>query len=313
MKKPHRDKKGRFMNPWTDFRRSTLGVFRWKLLSRNRFRKEKKRPVSFRVIPTDFPGLEAVHGDYVAWLGHSTVFMRAGERRIITDPVFWDVLPFFIKRKTPLPVDPDELPQMDYVLISHTHYDHLNNKSVEFLINKFNPVFITGPGYEGYLRRRGIARHVVLDWWDSHSDGPLRITALPVQHWSKRGFFDTDRMLWSSYMVENGGKKYYWIGDTGYFAGFKEVGEKFGGVDLLLAPIGAYEPRWFMKPYHLNPEEAFEVARDVRAGVFIPIHWGTFDLTDEPLWLPLERLKEVAEGEKNPKLVILEHGGHYRP
>ncbi len=105
--------------------------------------------------------------------------------------------------------------------------------------------------------------------------------------------------------------KYYWIGDSGYYEGYKEIGEKFGPIDILFVPVGAYEPRWFMKSYHVNPEEAIQVAKDVQAINFIPIHWGTFDLTDEPLWLPIKHLKEIYKEDSNPKLRVLEHGGHF--
>ncbi len=306
-----RKNNGRFINPWSQKKpRGLRDLVKWLVFSKNIYREDKIQPVEFPVERPDFEKLNNTGRDYIVWLGHSTVLIRAGRKTIITDPVFWDIN-FLIKRKAPFPVEPVKLPRVDYVLISHSHYDHLNTKSVRFLKKHSDPVFITGPGYEKYLGSLSITKHVILDWWESHSAGSLRITALPVQHWSKRTLFDTNKMLWSSYLIESGSIKYYWIGDTGYYEGYSEIGERFGPIDVLMAPIGAYEPRWFMKDHHVNPEEALMIAADVRARKFIPTHWGTFDLTDEPLWLPVKHLKEIYREGKNPELVILNHGGSY--
>ncbi|MBI5598213.1 MAG: MBL fold metallo-hydrolase [Deltaproteobacteria bacterium] len=324
--KKHHGKDGRFFNPWCpDCRRSTIEFLKWRF-SKNPYREEKKNEAGFDAVRPDFSSLDndtgragqlagpagppAGHAGYAVWLGHATVFIKAGGKAIITDPVLWDIS-FFLKRKTPFPVEPERLPHIDYVLISHGHYDHLDTKSVRFLKERFDPVFITAPGYESYFKSIGVSKHIALDWWEEYADGDLRIRALPVQHWSKRGLFDTDTMLWASFLIGHGSKKYYWIGDSGYFEGLKEIGEKFGPMDVMFAPIGAYEPRWFMKTYHMNPEEALQAASDARAKVFIPIHWGTFDLTDEPLSQPLERLRGAyKEGNGPLALKILGHGGH---
>lgn len=311
MKKAHHDDNGRFFNPWTQKRAHPyLKLIKWLVFSRNRFRAEKKEPVSFKVLRPDFNTLNSPGGDCITWLGHSTVLMRLGGKALITDPVFWDVN-LLVRRKTPLPVDPMELPPIDYVLISHSHYDHLDTKSVKFLKKASDPVFITGPGYEGYFKSIGVSKHLVLDWKEEFLAGDVRIVSLPVQHWSKRTLFDTDKMLWCSYLIERGETKYYWIGDTGYYEGYKEIGERWGPIDVLMVPVGAYEPRWFMKNHHVNPEEALKIARDVKARLMIPIHWGTFDLTDEPLSLPIKRLLEVHDAGKDPALVILDHGGTF--
>jgi L-ascorbate metabolism protein UlaG (beta-lactamase superfamily) len=310
--KLHHLEDGSFFNPWcADCSKSFLDLLKWRL-SRNAFREERKKEVRLEVERPDFPGLFKRPGDYIVWLGHSTVLMRVGKMTIITDPVFWDVN-FLIRRKTPLPVEPEKLPRIDYVLVSHNHYDHLNTRSIEFLKERFDPFFVTGPGYEDYFASIGTSKHIVLDWWQKHEADGIRIISLPAHHWSKRGFFDTNSMLWCSFLIEREGVKYYWVGDSGYYSGYREIGGKFGPVDVLLVPIGGYEPRWFMKTYHVNPEEAVEVARDVRAKTFIPIHWGTFDLTDEPLWFPIEHLKEIYKGGKGPALEILNQGGTFFP
>ncbi|MBI5642094.1 MAG: MBL fold metallo-hydrolase [Deltaproteobacteria bacterium] len=308
MRKLHATKDGRFFNPWPGgSRASYLGLVKWLLFSRNKYRAEKKKEATFTVVKPDFKRLEASGKDYLVWLGHSTVLLKIAGKVLITDPVFWDVNPF-IRRKTPLPIDPVSLPKIDFCLISHGHLDHLNTKSIRFLRDHSDPAFITGPGFRSLLKRLGTEKNIVLDWWEEHRANGLKITSLPAQHWSKRGFFDTNRMLWCSFLIEKNGFKYYWIGDSGYFGGFKEIGVEFGPMDILLVPIGAYEPRWFMKRNHLNPEEALQAARDLLAKRVIPIHWGTFDLSDEPLWLPLRRLKEIYDPQKDAPLTILGHG-----
>ncbi len=306
------DKDGRFYNPWTgEAGGSFLDFLRWKL-SENPYAEEKRRGVSFPVARPDFDSLNAVDGDWFVWLGHSTVLMRTGARTIITDPVFWDVN-FLIKRKTPFPVEPAGLPKIDIVLISHSHYDHLDTKSIKFLRDRDDPLFITGPGYEDYFESLGIRRRASLDWSEVYASEGLVITSLPSQHWSKRTPFDGNRKLWCSFLVEHSGKRYVWIGDSGYFPGFTDIGKKYGPVDVVFAPIGAYEPRWFMKKNHMNPEEALKAAGDLRGRIFVPIHWGTFDMSDEPLRLPVERLKEAYKEGDGPALMILGHGEHLIP
>ncbi len=325
--KAHHGKDGRFYNPWCEgCRKSFADLLKWMVFSKNIYKEEKKKDVKFNVVKPDFDSLNKIGNDYIVWLGHSTVLMRIGGKFIITDPVLWDIN-FLLKRKTPFPIEPEKLPHIDYVLISHGHYDHLDTKSIKFLKERFNPFFVSGPGYEDYFASIGVVKHITLDWWEDYEIEGIKITSLPVQHWSKRGLFDTDKMLWCSFLIEKapspiplpqgegskGRVKFYWIADSGYYEGYKEIGEKFGPIDVLFVPLGAYEPRWFMKTYHVNPEEALQVAKDVRAKNFIPIHWGTLDLTDEPLWLPIKHLKEIYKDESNPKLRLLEHGGHFIP
>lgn len=306
------DKNGRFYNPWLgEEGRSFFDFLKWKF-SANSYREEKKRKPEFNVQRPDFKALEKQKGDWFVWLGHSTVLMRVGGIVIMTDPVLWDVN-FLIKRHTPFPVDPSELVRVDIVLISHGHYDHLDTKSVKFLKERFDPFFVTGPGYRGYFKSLGITRHASIDWSEEYSYGAVKITSLPVQHWSKRMFSDGNRMLWCSFLIEHEGKKYYWVGDSGYFSGFRDIGERYGPIDVFFGPIGAYEPRWFMKENHMNPEEALQAAKELKARVFVPIHWGTFDLSDEPLGLPKEHLEEIYGKDSGVELKFVEQGGNYIP
>lgn len=310
LQKASADKDGRFHNHWQqEHRHSFFGLIKWMFLSKNPYADEKKKPLNFKIEKPDFNKL----GDsYIVWLGHSTVLMKVGGKVIITDPIFWD-LQLFSRRKTPLPINPDELPHIDYVLISHSHYDHLDTRSLKHLKDTRDPVFIAGPGYKDFFSSIGITKYTPLNWTEELKDGRLKFTSLPVQHWSKRTPFDTDRLLWCSFLIEDGAKKYYWAGDSGYYGGFREIGERLGPIDIVMMPAGAYEPRWFMKGNHMNPEEALMAARDLKAKLMIPIHWGTFDLTDEPLWLPIDHLKEIYDKKQGPELKILNHGGSFIP
>jgi len=305
------DKDGRYYNPWAEEGgRSFLDFLKWRL-SRNPWSAEKKRPYDFAVTRPDFASLNSTEGNWFVWLGHSTVLMRVNGKTIITDPVFWDVN-FLVKRKTPFPIEPLLLPKIDFVLISHGHYDHLNTKTIEFLKEKHDPFFITGPGYGAYFKSLGITRHASLNWSEEYVTDSVSITSLPVQHWSKRTLSDSNRMLWCSFLIEHSGKRYYWIGDSGYFSGFRDIGLKYGPIDIVFAPIGAYEPRWFMKENHMDPEETLKTARDLNARTLVPIHWGTFDLSDEPLPQPIRKLKEAHSKNPHPDLTILPHGGSLR-
>ena len=184
----------------------------------------------------------------------------------------------------------EELPRIDVVLISHNHYDHLDEQSVIALNAQKGgpPLFIVPLGIERWLHGVGITHTRALDWWDTVQVQELTVHLVPVQHWSRRTLADTNTTLWGGFVIEgeSRGKKrrVFFSGDTGYSKQhFSEIGSRFGGVDLALIPIGAYEPRWFMSAQHVNPEEAVQVHRDLRARLSVGIHWGTFQLTDEPI------------------------------
>jgi len=309
LRKAPKDNEGRFFNPWLgEEGRSFLDFLRWKL-SDNPYSEEKKIKPDFPVLTPDFNSLEREKGDWFVWLGHSTVLMRVGGLVIMTDPVLWDVN-FLVRRAAPFPVEPERLPKVDAVLISHGHYDHLDTKSLKFLKEHHDPFFVAGPGYGSYFKSIGVTKYISLNWSEEYSFGGVKVTSLPVQHWSKRTFSDGNKMLWCSFLVESVGGKYYWAGDTGYFGGFREIGEKYGPIDVFFGPIGAYEPRWFMKDNHMDPAEALSAAEDLRARVFVPIHWGTFDLSDEPLDLPVKATKELYRPGQF-ELRFLEHGGSF--
>jgi N-acyl-phosphatidylethanolamine-hydrolysing phospholipase D len=192
------------------------------------------------------------------------------------------------KRLVPPGVPLDALPPIHFVTISHDHYDHTDLDSIEALVKR-GTRFVVGLGMGDLIRRFG-GEAIELDWWQSTTIGPVRVHCVPAQHFSGRSLFGGDRRLWAGFVVEGPTRRFYHAGDTGYFDGFKAIGARFGSIDLAAVPIGAYEPNAdIMRFVHVNPEEAVQAARDVGATRIVGMHWGTFDLTDEPLDDPPRR------------------------
>jgi N-acyl-phosphatidylethanolamine-hydrolysing phospholipase D len=239
----------------------------------------------------------------VTWVGHATFLLQLGRANLLTDPV-WS------RRASPVPwlgparlTEPglpfDELPPIDAVLLSHDHFDHLDRPTVRRLHERFGDalLWIAPLGYTAWLGGLGIRRVAELDWWQSvrftAAGQELDVVALPAQHWTRRSLvFESDR-LWASFAIRAGDAgRVYFAGDSGYFGGFREIGRRLAPFDAALLPIGAYEPRWFMRPAHMNPEEAVRAYQDLgSAGTFVGMHWGTFQLTDEPVLEPPERAR----------------------
>ena len=257
--------------------------------------------------------------------------MQIGALNLLTDPVFshrasplsWTGP----SRLMPPGIALDELPPIDAVLISHDHYDHLDGPSVRALHARFGEslTWFAPLGFAAWFARRGILRVAELDWWRQATlplpggAGSLRLTAAPVQHWCKRGPGEANRLWcsWSARVVaENQPAGAVWFaGDSGYCPVFREIGARLGPFDVSLLPIGAYEPRWFMKPAHMNPEEAVQAYVDVGGrGAFAGMHWGTFILTDEPVLEPPERTRAAwaERGLPAADLWLPPHGGTMR-
>lgn len=251
----------------------------------------------------------------MTWIGHSTFLIQAAGINLLTDPVFGD-------RASPLPIGPtrhlppalrlEDLPPIDVVLLSHDHYDHLDLSTVRRLreLQGDTVTWCTPLGYRDWFRDQGVSRVMELDWWRSgeievrrddagQAISPLRVTCAPAQHWTRRGWSANSR-LWGSFAVRiprlSGGHaaplSIYFGGDSGYFTGYPEIGQRLGPFDLTFMPIGAYAPRWFMQRSHMNPEEAVQAFRELGgAGHFAAMHWGTFQLTDEPPLEPPDRTR----------------------
>ena len=253
----------------------------------------------------------------VTWVGHATVLLRVGGLSVLTDPHFSErASPVrFAGPKRVVPPVPalSELPHIDAVVVSHNHYDHLDLASVARLAEQPGgaPRFFVPLGLKDWFRRRGIENVEELDWWDSRQFNGLEVHFVPVQHWSKRTLADENQTLWGGWVLRHPELSFFFAGDTGYSRDFADIGKRFGGFDLAAIPIGAYEPRWFMKIMHLDPAEAVQVHKDVNARQSLGIHWGTFDnLTDENLNEPPARLAEARgkAGLAEEEFFVLQHG-----
>lgn len=238
------------------------------------------------------------------WVGHSSWLLQVGGCNILTDPQ-WSERASPVqwagpRRMTPPGISFDLLPPIDVVLLSHDHYDHLDVPTVRRLNRRFGErlVWVTPLGYTGWFRRFGI-EPVEMDWWERRSIGAvgsaLEVVCLPAQHWTSRTPWDRMKRLWCSWAVSGGGRAVYFGGDSGWFPGYPQIGEAVGKLDLTLLPVGAYAPRWFMQPSHMDPADAVRAFTEIDgaagAGVMAGMHWGTFRLTDEdPLEPPIKLL-----------------------
>jgi N-acyl-phosphatidylethanolamine-hydrolysing phospholipase D len=307
-KKAHHRNDG-FVNPWLP-ENQPGGLWRflqWKFGS-NPYAEEKKNNLQFPSITTNVKEIQTQR-DSITYLGHATLWIRLMGQNIITDPVFGDIV-LFMKRHAPFPIPLEELPGFQVVLISHSHYDHLNQDSIRRLGTA--PLYLTPLGYADWFESvvPG-ARVVELDWFETFTFQGITYRLLPAQHWSKRTLFDTNKRLWGSWLVEGGGRKVFFAGDSGYFSGYREFGKKFGPLDAALMPVGLYEPRWFMQAYHMDPREATRATLEMGAKVIIPQQWGVFDLTDEPMDLPPRDYREAARaaGLGEQEAPLIRHGG----
>ena len=239
-------------------------------------------------------------GDAATWLGHSSYLLRWGGQTLLTDPFLTGVAaprPATSPRRfVPPALRPRELPPIDWLLLSHNHYDHFDAATLARLPGRAAIRAVVPLGLGPALRRLGYRQIHELDWWQRVATAGLTVTAVPAIHFSRRGPFDGNRTLWCGFVVETAdGRKLYFAGDTAYHPVFAEIGETFAPVDLALLPIGAYEPRAVMAGAHVNPEEAAAIARDVGARTAAAMHWGTIVLTDEPPFEPPSRFRRALE------------------
>ncbi len=301
----HHRKDGGFRNPWPGAQPHGLsGVLKWALT-----RRQHPEPAIPHQQPDEFATGDhwSVHRDgqaggfvsprsdalTVTWVGHSTFLIQCGGVNVLTDPI-WSARASPVsfagpRRSAPPGISLQRLPEIHATLISHDHYDHLDDATVRQLTARFPGMQWLAPlGVGAFLKKRNAASIVELDWWDERDLGSFSALCTPAQHFSGRLPWNRDATLWCGWAIRVGEFRIFFAGDTGLHAEFRNISDRFGPFNAAILPIGAYEPRWFMQPVHMDPVESVEAFQQLVAGaparqcVMIASHWGTFRLTDEP-------------------------------
>jgi len=254
----------------------------------------------------------------VTFIGHSTFLIQTRIGNILTDPMYSERAgPFnlFGPRRVRQPaVRLEDLPPIAIVLLSHNHYDHCDLRTLRWLATHFDPIVVTPVGNGRLARRAGLHRVEELDWWQQAATSQAPITLTPAHHFSARSPFDKNRALWGGFQIAAGNTRIYFAGDTAYAPFFRDVRQRLGPIDLALLPIGAYEPRWFMRAVHMNPEEAVQAHLDLEASQSVAMHFGTFQLTAEGIDQPVRDLGDAlrSKGVARSRFTTLAFGDSFR-
>ncbi len=289
----------KFQNTEVEYRTSGQNI--WQItqayLKAKRQEPTPKTPIPVRTIsPSELNNPPT--GNRIYRLGHSTVLIRLDNQWLLADPVFSDraspVDWIGPKRFHEAPLSLAQLPEIDVVIISHDHYDHLDKTSIQALKEKVKQ-FVVPLGVGKYLHNWGVALEKIteLNWWETRSFRSIQLTATPAQHFSGRGLFDRDSTLWASWVIEGQDTKLFFSGDSGYFGGFKEIGDRFGPFNVTMIETGAYNTLW--QTIHMLPEESVQAHLDLKGNILLPIHNSTFDLALHDWFEPLERVSVAAE------------------
>lgn len=305
------DSQNRFVNLEFPFIPALGDVLKW-VFTRNPQKSEKKDDPFRLSHVNDTSFLENRH-DCIVWLGHATFFIRLNNVSMLIDPVFFEVP--FIKRYTTHAYSPAHFKHLDYLLISHDHQDHCQEKSIR-MIGENNPKLkiLTGLNMRSLLQPwAGNLSVEMAGWYQQYkTNSDVAIYLLPSRHWSKRGLSDENKRLWGAFIIQSKNKTIYYSGDTGYGSHFQEANSLFPTIDVGIIGIGAYKPEWFMHPNHVSPEDAVKACNDLHAKIFIPMHYGTFDISDEPVGEPLRILQTLDHEKKiNGELKPLQLGENF--
>ena len=307
-KSDHFDGK-KFHNPGKNDLKSFWQVLKWKMTA-----DTVKWPESVANKNYPFRALAPTEKVSASFINHATFFIQLPGLNVLTDPVYSErVSPFTWmgpKRVREAGLSFDTLPNVDVVIISHNHYDHLDKESLKQIDAKFHPLFLVPLGDEKLLQDLGIQNVKAMDWWEEVRVKETRFIFTPSQHWSARSLWDKNESLWGSFMINNGASKIYFAGDTGHSDHFKEIKTRLGSPDLALLPIGGYAPEWFMKVHHMGPKEAVQAHLDLGATQSLGMHFGTFQLTDEGIDGPVVELEKGREelGVSAESFKILDQG-----
>ncbi len=281
-------------------------VFRWAVWDRLRGKRHIRHPgPPAPAVAANLKQLSQLSGPPQAtWIGHSSYLLSIAGEAVLIDPVFAEKVGYSYARHGKPGLLPEQLPPVRAILISHNHYDHLNLASLRAI--EPQATLIAPQGMKGYLRKRcPHAAIVELDWWQSTRMGPLEITFVPARHWSSRLLVGRNRSRWGGYIIQGNGYTVYHAGDSAWFEGFAEIAARFPKIDAAFMPIGAYEPLWFMQNHHMTPEQSGDAFLAVQAQRMIPMHYGTFQMTDEPLMEPLERLQDWWADQAPPQKELI--------
>lgn len=301
--------KGRFFDPNKRFSGSFTKFLRWRLTKNEKAVAKKNDKWRLNVIKgNDFLKTE---NNCLVWLGHASFYMQLNGIRIITDPVFGKISGV-VPRYSELPCSPNDFEQIDYVLLSHAHRDHCDAASLKQLAAKNNFTLLTslntGKLVSGWVNNLSFQE---AGWYQQYNlpQQNFKITFLPTQHWSNRYGWDTNETLWGSFMIEADGINIFFGGDSGYCNYHKQIGKLFHNIDVAIIGVGAYHPPFMMRDVHTNPHEAVQLFHDLKAKTLVPMHYGTFDLADEPLSEPYFTLKQLQQdGEINGNLKMPDVG-----
>jgi len=310
---------GGFRNPWAGGSlHGARGLLKW-MLTRSRTPSPTRKSLAGLSYHDAPPPVSAQAR--ITWVGHSSFLIQVAGLNVLTDPIWSDrASPVSFagpRRLVPPGLPLTDLPPIDITLLSHDHYDHLDRPTVETLIERFpKMVWMTPLGVAQFIRSRGATSVEELDWWDEAKVGDATIGCTPAQHFSGRLPWNRNSTLWCGWTLRIGDFSLFFAGDTGLHPEFRKIAERFGPFDLAILPIGAYEPRWFMQPVHMSPEEAVQAYIDLTSTspaqrcVMLGSHWGTFRLTDEPVDEPpvLARSRWDGAGLPSDDLWVFNHG-----
>ncbi|PLS07325.1 MBL fold metallo-hydrolase [Neobacillus cucumis] len=264
-------------------------------------RKSKVKDLTINIEQSPVKKIKEIHKNRsqtsYTWIGHSTFLIQLNGVNILTDPV-WAKRMGFQKRLTEPGIALEDLPEIDLVVISHGHYDHLDFPTLKKL--KGNPHYYVPAGLKDLFSKKGYQKVTELNWWENAKHNGINIHFVPAQHWTRRTLTDMNTSHWGGYIFQTGKESLYFVGDTGYFNGFKQISERFE-IDTVFMPIGAYEPEWFMAVSHISPEDSVKAFIELKAKTFVPMHYGAYRLADDTGPEALERLYRAWESHQLPK------------
>ncbi|HUD01134.1 MAG TPA: MBL fold metallo-hydrolase [Rhabdochlamydiaceae bacterium] len=302
-------KKDRFQNLDPSDPKGFLTFLKWKMRGKSTPWPKKVENTLTASLPAQVASGEV----FATFINHSTVLLQLDKLNVLTDPIFSDIAgpySFLGPRRVRSPgVAFQELPKIDVVLLSHNHYDHLDIPSIQKLWKRDHPLFIVPLRNGKLVRSYGVDKVIELDWWQEYRlNAQQSFILTPAKHWSRRGLLDYCKALWGGFVLQSPDLKIFFAGDTAYGEHFKMIKERFGAMNLSLLPIGAYEPRWFMKEFHMNPAEAVQAHLDLESRLSMGIHFGTFPLTDEAIDDPIKHLEESLRARNLTNFIAPDHG-----